>query len=288
MIATDATRLRYVARGVSPPAVFHNCQHVLGFIIVMVVSTPAAIASPRGPVMTGPSESRFSRRGQYPNNHGTPAPIPASCRFATASARRLATCRQRPRRNSTKTFVNTAHRVLTSSSVTASSFRTQHGGSHPITRRRFLLRRPARTTRPSLAGVSFGFADASYLAGILAAGLTHTDRVGVIGSTALPAVVESFRAFALGARDAKSGVKVIRSYIGNWDDRHRREGTGAGADLPGSRRAASERRRGRPRCVSGRTRDAESARLRIELESKRSCADVTVAAWSSSCRSPFS
>ena len=48
----------------------------------------------------------------------------------------------------------------------------------------------------------FGFADASYLAGILAASVTKTNRLGVIGGTELPPVVESFRAFQKGARES--------------------------------------------------------------------------------------
>jgi len=74
------------------------------------------------------------------------------------------------------------------------------------------------TAGPNLAGMTFGFADASYLAGILAASMTKTNRLGVIGGTALPPVVESFRAFEKGAHDANPQIKLITSYIGNWDD----------------------------------------------------------------------
>jgi len=74
------------------------------------------------------------------------------------------------------------------------------------------------TAGPNLAGMTFGFADASYLAGILAASMTKTNRLGVIGGTALPPVVESFRAFEKGAHDANPQIKVVTSYIGNWDD----------------------------------------------------------------------
>lgn len=70
----------------------------------------------------------------------------------------------------------------------------------------------------NLASIAFGFADASYLAGILAASVTKTNRLGVIGGTELPPVVESFRAFAQGARSINPGIKLVTSYIGNWDD----------------------------------------------------------------------
>lgn len=74
------------------------------------------------------------------------------------------------------------------------------------------------TAGPNLAGITFGFADASYLAGILAASMTKTDKIGVIGGQELPPVVESFRAFEQGAHASNPAIKVIYSYIGNWDD----------------------------------------------------------------------
>ena len=74
------------------------------------------------------------------------------------------------------------------------------------------------TAGPNLAGMTFGFADASYLAGILAASVTKTGKLGAIGGTELPPVVESFHAFEQGARAANPAIKVVTSYIGNWDD----------------------------------------------------------------------
>ena len=74
------------------------------------------------------------------------------------------------------------------------------------------------TSGPNLAGMTFGFADASYLAGMLAASMTKTNKLGALGGTALPPVVESFRAFEQGAKSVKPSIKVVTSYIGNWDD----------------------------------------------------------------------
>ena len=56
----------------------------------------------------------------------------------------------------------------------------------------------------NVAGIEFGFADASYL--------------GVIGGTELPPVKESFSAFTLGAKSVNPKIAVLTSYIGNWDD----------------------------------------------------------------------
>src|SRR5215831_19035955 len=74
------------------------------------------------------------------------------------------------------------------------------------------------TAGPNLAGLTFGFDDASYLAGVLAGTMTRTNAVGVIGGTALPPVVTSFRAFERGAEDANPKIRIVSSYIGNWDD----------------------------------------------------------------------
>ena len=70
----------------------------------------------------------------------------------------------------------------------------------------------------NVAGIAFAFSDASYLAGILAARMTHTDTVGVIGGTELPPVKESFEAFARGAKSVDPSITILTSYIGNWDD----------------------------------------------------------------------
>jgi len=70
----------------------------------------------------------------------------------------------------------------------------------------------------NVAGIEFAFADASYLAGMLAGAITRSNVLGVIGGTELPPVRESFTAFARGAKAVNPAVTVLTSYIGNWDD----------------------------------------------------------------------
>ncbi len=48
--------------------------------------------------------------------------------------------------------------------------------------------------------------------------MTRSGTLGVIGGTELPPVKSSFAAFAAGARSVNPKVKVLTSYIGNWDD----------------------------------------------------------------------
>ena len=70
----------------------------------------------------------------------------------------------------------------------------------------------------NVGGIEFGFADASYLAGMLAGAMTETNVIGVIGGTELPPVRESFTAFTRGAKAMNPSITVLTSYIGNWDD----------------------------------------------------------------------
>jgi basic membrane protein A len=76
----------------------------------------------------------------------------------------------------------------------------------------------ASATAPNVAGISFGFSDASYLAGMLAASMTKSNKLGAIGGQELPPVVESFQAFERGAKTVNPAVTVVISYIGNWED----------------------------------------------------------------------
>ena len=74
------------------------------------------------------------------------------------------------------------------------------------------------TAGANLAGIAFSFADASYLAGVLAGGVTKSGIAGVIGGTELPPVKESFAAFERGFRSMRPNARVLSAYIGNWVD----------------------------------------------------------------------
>jgi basic membrane protein A len=74
------------------------------------------------------------------------------------------------------------------------------------------------TTAANVAGMTFAFEEASYLAGMLAGTMTKSNVLGVIGGTELPPVKASFAAFEAGAKAVNPKVRVLTSYIGNWDD----------------------------------------------------------------------
>jgi basic membrane protein A and related proteins len=76
----------------------------------------------------------------------------------------------------------------------------------------------ATATGENVAGIHFSFADASYLAGMIAGALTRSGVLGTIGGTELPPVHESFLAFEAGAKRVNPRVRVLTSYVGNWDD----------------------------------------------------------------------
>lgn len=71
---------------------------------------------------------------------------------------------------------------------------------------------------PNYLGVRFEFEEPSYLAGMIAGAMTRTGVIGAIGGTELPPVRDGFSAYVAGARAVNPEVKVVSSYIGNWDD----------------------------------------------------------------------
>src|SRR4051812_2359988 len=71
---------------------------------------------------------------------------------------------------------------------------------------------------PNLASIEFPFADASYLAGIVAGAMTRSGRIGLIGGQELVPVRQSFDAFTRGARESRPGLRIATAYVGNWED----------------------------------------------------------------------
>ena len=70
----------------------------------------------------------------------------------------------------------------------------------------------------NLAAMTFSFDEPSFLAGMVAASVSRTGVIGCIGGTELPPVKSAFSAFAAGSEAINPSVRVIVSYIGNWDD----------------------------------------------------------------------
>ncbi len=59
---------------------------------------------------------------------------------------------------------------------------------------------------------------ATYLAGMVAGGMTTSNIVGMVGGVATPPARGTFRAFEAGARAVNPNVQVLETFIGSWDD----------------------------------------------------------------------
>ena len=70
----------------------------------------------------------------------------------------------------------------------------------------------------NVASLSFAFDEPSYLAGMIAAGVSGTGNLGCIGGSELPPVKSAFDAFTAGARSINPKINVVISYLGTWDD----------------------------------------------------------------------
>jgi basic membrane protein A len=64
----------------------------------------------------------------------------------------------------------------------------------------------------------FELEEGSYLAGMMAAGMSETGIIGMVGGVAIPPVEGTFRAFEAGARAVDPTVQILESFTGNWDD----------------------------------------------------------------------
>ena len=64
----------------------------------------------------------------------------------------------------------------------------------------------------------FPLEQGTYLAGMLAGGITKSGTVGFVGGIKLPPVEGTFLGFQGGARAVRPNVTVLQAYIGNFED----------------------------------------------------------------------
>lgn len=74
------------------------------------------------------------------------------------------------------------------------------------------------TVRPNVAPIRFMLEEATYLEGMLAAGMSETGKAGAIGGLEIPPVRSTVQAFEAGAKAVKPSFVVAVSYVGNWED----------------------------------------------------------------------
>jgi basic membrane lipoprotein Med (substrate-binding protein (PBP1-ABC) superfamily) len=64
----------------------------------------------------------------------------------------------------------------------------------------------------------FRLEQGSYLAGMVAGGMTRSGTVGMVGGMEIPSAQGTFRAFEAGAKVVNPSVQVLEAFIGSWDD----------------------------------------------------------------------
>lgn len=74
------------------------------------------------------------------------------------------------------------------------------------------------TVRENVAPMVFELEQATYLCGVLAARMTETGMVGMIGGIDLPSIRSTFEAFRAGVAATRPDVEVREVFIGNFED----------------------------------------------------------------------
>lgn len=70
----------------------------------------------------------------------------------------------------------------------------------------------------NVASLVFDFGEATYLAGMAAAGLSKTGKAGQIGGQDFPPVVQGFELFEKGGKAVNPKFETKITYLGNWSD----------------------------------------------------------------------
>jgi basic membrane protein A and related proteins len=71
---------------------------------------------------------------------------------------------------------------------------------------------------PNVVPLIFRLEQGSYMAGMVAGGMTRSGVVGMVGGVEIPSAAGTFRAFEGGARAVNPSVQVLEAFIGSWDD----------------------------------------------------------------------
>lgn len=82
----------------------------------------------------------------------------------------------------------------------------------------FFITTSGSTVRPNVSPMVFRLEEGTYLAGMLAGGITKTGTVGFVGGLKLPPVEGTFLGFQGGARAVRPDAVVLQAYIGNFED----------------------------------------------------------------------
>lgn len=73
-------------------------------------------------------------------------------------------------------------------------------------------------TTKNAGAIRFYLEQSFYLAGVLAAEVSKTGKVGMVGGPDVPSIRSTFKAFRAGAEATKPGIKVLEVFTGKGDD----------------------------------------------------------------------
>lgn len=90
--------------------------------------------------------------------------------------------------------------------------------AHPKTRFIWIYGTPFSPAIPNVVTVGYKFYEGMYFAGILAAHLTTTGKIGYIGGAANPAINEDYWALAAGAKSINPSISVSGAFVGSYTD----------------------------------------------------------------------
>jgi len=90
--------------------------------------------------------------------------------------------------------------------------------AHPKTRFIWIYGTAFTPPIPNVVTVSYKFYEGMYFAGILAAYVSATDRIGYIGGAAAPELNADYNALVAGARSVKPKISVLGSFVGSYTD----------------------------------------------------------------------
>lgn len=74
-----------------------------------------------------------------------------------------------------------------------------------------------RSVAKNLMPIQFDFNQATYVAGMIAAGMSKTGKIGCVGPTEIPVIKDCFAAFEKGAKAEKPDIKVTITFVGSED-----------------------------------------------------------------------
>ena len=74
------------------------------------------------------------------------------------------------------------------------------------------------TVTDNISPMIFGVEEPVYLLGIIAGGMTQTNKIGIVGGQNIPAINSTFAAFERGVKSVNPDAEVRRAYVGNWED----------------------------------------------------------------------